>query len=254
MQVYIKEWTSRNFIKAKGRLQNANCRFSERNVLHSALCNIHPAMKSSILKPTAFVICLIPFAQLLYRAYTNDLGVNPIDTITRFTGSWSLFILLTSLTVTPLRRLTGWNDLIKYRRMIGLFAFFYALLHFSTYMVLDLYFDFGAIAKDILKRPYITVGFTALLLMIPLAITSTSAMVRRLGKRWQTLHYLVYPIAILGVVHFYWLVKSDITRPAQYGLVLAVLLGYRAYHKWCAAPSRRRVVSAVSPRQKDQAA
>ena len=212
-------------------------------------------MKSRPLKPAAFFICLLPFAQLLYRAYTDDLGANPIETITRFTGSWSLFILLACLTVTPLRRITGWNGLVKYRRMLGLFAFFYAALHFATYMILDLYFDFGAIAKDILKRPYITVGFTALLLMTPLAITSTSAMVRRLGKRWQQLHYLVYAIAVLGVIHFYWLVKSDITRPAQYGLVLALLLGYRFYVKWSAAqltPARVKA-SAVAAR-KDQTA
>ncbi len=209
----------------------------------------------SYLKPAAFLICLIPFGQLLYRAYTNELGANPIDTITRFTGSWSLFILLASLVVTPLRRVTGWNELIRYRRMLGLFAFFYAALHFSTYMILDLYFDFSAIAKDILKRPYITVGFSALILMIPLALTSTSGMIRRLGKRWQQLHYWVYVIAILGVIHFYWLVKSDITRPAQYGLVLALLLGYRLYHKWFAAPAaQRRGRTAVTVARKDQAA
>lgn len=209
----------------------------------------------SYLKPLAFIICLIPFGQLLYRAYANDLGVNPIDTITRFTGSWSLFILLATLAVTPLRRITGRNDLIRYRRMLGLFAFFYAALHFSTYMVLDLYFDFSAIAKDILKRPYITVGFSALVLMIPLAATSTSGMIRRLGKRWQQLHYLVYVIAILGVIHFYWLVKSDISRPAQYGLVLILLLGIRLYYKWSAASApRRRALSAVAATRKDQAA
>jgi len=209
----------------------------------------------SYLKPVAFIICLIPFGQLLYRAYTNDLGANPIETITRFTGSWSLLILLATLAVTPLRRLTGWNELIRYRRMLGLFAFSYAALHFATYMILDLYFDFSAIAKDILKRPYITVGFTALVFMISLAVTSTSTMIRRLGKRWQQLHYLVYAIAILGVIHFYWLVKSDITRPAQYGLVLALLLGYRLYHKWFAAPAaQRRGRTAVAAARKDQAA
>lgn len=209
----------------------------------------------SYLKPVAFIICLIPFGQLLYRAYTNDLGANPIETITRFTGSWSLLILLASLAVTPLRRITGWNELIRYRRMLGLFAFSYAALHFATYMVLDLYFDFSAIAKDILKRPYITVGFTALVFMISLAVTSTSAMIRRLGKRWQQLHYLVYVIGILGVIHFYWLVKSDITRPAQYGLVLALLLGYRLYHKWFAAPApQRRGKTAVAAARKDQTA
>jgi sulfoxide reductase heme-binding subunit YedZ len=208
----------------------------------------------SYLKPVAFILCLIPFGQLLYRAYTNDLGANPIETITRFTGSWSLLILLASLAVTPLRRLTGWNELIRYRRMLGLFAFSYAALHFATYMVLDLYFDFSAIAKDILKRPYITVGFSALMLMIPLAITSNSKMIRRLGKRWQQLHYLVYAIAILGVIHFYWLVKADITRPAQYGLVLALLLGFRLYHKWAAASApQRRAVPTVTAARKDQA-
>jgi len=212
-------------------------------------------MKSSLLKPAAFLICLVPFGQLVYRAYIEDLGANPIEAITRFTGSWSLLILLASLAVTPLRRLTGWNELIRYRRMFGLFAFSYATLHFATYMILDLYFDFSAIAKDILKRPYITVGFTALVLMIPLAITSTSAMIRRLGKRWQQLHFLVYVIAILGVIHFYWLVKSDITRPAQYGLVLALLLGYRLYHKWFAAPApHRRGKTAVAAARKDQTA
>ena len=183
------------------------------------------------LKPAAFIVCLIPLGQLVYGYYSDDLTDNPIEYITRFTGSWSLFILLASLTVTPLRRLTGWNEVIKLRRMLGLFAFSYAALHFSTYMVLDLFFDFAAIAKDILKRPYITVGFSAFVLMIPLAVTSTAGMIRRLGKRWQQLHYLVYVIAILGVLHFYWLVKADIRRPVQYGAVLTVLLGARLAFK-----------------------
>ena len=181
----------------------------------------------SWLKPLVFLLCLIPFGQLAYNAYSGDLGVNPIETITRFTGSWALIFLLGSLAVTPLRRLTRWNELIKFRRMLGLFAFSYALAHFSTYLVLDLFFDWAAIGKDILKRPYITAGFTAFVLMIPLAITSTAAMIRRLGKRWQQLHRLVYLAAIGGVIHFYWLVKADIRRPAQYGAVLALLLGYR---------------------------
>jgi sulfoxide reductase heme-binding subunit YedZ len=184
------------------------------------------------LKPALFAVCLIPLGQLTLNAYRGDLGANPIETITRFTGSWSLIILIASLAVTPLRRITGKNELIKLRRMLGLFAFFYAALHFATYMVLDLYFDFPAIVKDVLKRPYITVGFTAFVLMIPLAATSTAGMIRRLGKRWQQLHYLVYVSAILGVVHFYWLVKADIRRPVQYGAVLAVLLAYRLVAKW----------------------
>ena len=184
------------------------------------------------LKPLLFLLCAIPAAQLAYEAYIGDLGVNPIEYITRFTGSWSLIILIASLAVTPLRRLTGRNELIKLRRMIGLFAFFYACLHFATYIGLDLFFDFGAIGKDILKRPYITIGFLAFVIMVPLAATSTAGMIRRLGKRWQQLHRLVYVAAIAGVIHFYWLVKADISRPAQYGAVLALLLGFRLFVKW----------------------
>jgi len=180
-----------------------------------------------LVKSAAFLICLIPLGQLVFNYYSDNLTANPIEYITRFTGSYALLILLSSLAVTPLRKLTGWNELIKLRRMLGLFAFFYAALHFATYMVLDLFFDFSAIGKDILKRPYITVGFSALVLMIPLALTSNAAMIRRLGKRWQQLHYLVYGIAMLGVVHFYWLVKADIRRPVQYGTALALLLGFR---------------------------
>jgi sulfoxide reductase heme-binding subunit YedZ len=179
------------------------------------------------LKPILFLICLIPFGQLAYGAYIDDLSANPIEFITRFTGSWALIILIASLAVTPVRRITGWNELIKFRRMLGLFAFFYALMHFSTYLVLDHFFDFRAIGKDILKRPYVTAGFTAFVLMVPLAVTSTATMIRRLGKRWQQLHRLVYIAAIAGVIHFYWLVKADISRPAQYGGVLVLLLGYR---------------------------
>jgi methionine sulfoxide reductase heme-binding subunit len=184
------------------------------------------------LKAAVFIVCLIPAGQLAYAAYIGDLGVNPIEFITRFTGSWALIILIASLAVTPLRRITGWNDLIKFRRMIGLFAFFYASLHFATYLGLDLFFDFRAIGKDIVKRPYITVGFIGFVAMVPLAITSTAGMIRRLGKRWQQLHRLVYLAAIAGVIHFYWLVKADISRPAQYGAVLAVLLGFRLVVKW----------------------
>jgi sulfoxide reductase heme-binding subunit YedZ len=196
-----------------------------------------------LVKFTLFVACVIPLSQLAYNYYSDNLTANPIEYITRFTGSWALFILLASLTVTPLRRLTGWNELIKLRRMLGLFGFFYAALHFATYMVLDLFFDFSAIGKDILKRPYITVGFTALMLMIPLAVTSNARMIRRLGKRWQKLHYLAYAVAVLGVVHFYWLVKADIRRPVQYAATLALLLGYRIWVKsatlWNASRSKR---------------
>lgn len=196
-------------------------------------------------KAAVLLACLIPIGQLLYGYYQNDLTVNPIEYITRFTGSWALIFIIASLAVTPLRRLTGWHTLIKFRRMIGLFGFLYAVLHFATYMVLDLYFDFSAIAKDILKRPYITVGFSALLLMIPLAATSNAAMIRKMGKRWQQLHYLAYAVAVLGVIHFYWLVKADITRPAQYALVLALLLGYRIVARWNQARPRRTANKAV---------
>jgi methionine sulfoxide reductase heme-binding subunit len=179
------------------------------------------------LKPGVFSASLIPLGQLLTYGWTENLTANPIEFITRFTGSWALIFLVLSLSVTPLRKITGWNGLIKYRRMLGLFAFFYAMLHFATYMVLDHFFDFPAIVKDVLKRPYVTAGFTAFVALIPLAITSTAGMVRRLGKRWQQLHRLVYVAAIAAVIHFYWLVKADIRRPVQYGAVLALLLAYR---------------------------
>jgi len=189
-------------------------------------------MKFVLLKPLAFLACLFPFGQLIYNGYNGDLGANPIETITRFTGSWALTFLLVCLSVTPLRKLTGRNDFIKYRRMLGLFAFFYAALHFATFMVLDHFFDFQRIIQDVIKRPYVTAGFTGFVLMIPLALTSTAGMIRRLGKRWQQLHRLVYLVAIAGVIHFYWLVKSDISRPVQYGIVLTILLGYRLLVKW----------------------
>ena len=179
------------------------------------------------LKPILFVACLVPLGQLLYKGWIDDLTANPIEYITRFTGSWALIILLASLSVTPLRKITGWNGLIKLRRMLGLFAFFYVLLHFTTYVILDHFFDFERIVADVVKRPYVTAGFIGFVLMIPLAVTSTAAMIRRLGKRWQLLHRLVYVVAIAGVVHFYWLVKADISRPVQYGAVLALLLGWR---------------------------
>ena len=181
------------------------------------------------LRVALFVICLGPFAQLVYSAWTDNLGANPIDAITRHTGSWALIFLLVTLSVTPLRKISGWNALIKFRRMLGLFAFFYAALHFTTFLVLDHFFDFHAIVKDVMKRPYVTAGFTGFVLLIPLAITSTRGMIRRLGRRWQQLHRLVYIAAAAGVLHFYWLVKADIRRPVQYGFVLALVLGYRFF-------------------------
>lgn len=186
----------------------------------------------SALKSLFWVACLLPLGQLVYNGFTDNLGANPIETITRFTGSWTLRFLLITLAVSPLRRISGWNNLIKFRRPLGLFAFFYGLLHFSTYLVLDHFFDLHAITKDIVKRPYVTAGFSAFVLMVPLAITSTTAMMRRLGKRWQQLHRLIYLVAIAGVTHFYWLVKADIRRPVLYGAILALLLGYRLFATW----------------------
>ena len=180
------------------------------------------------IKATLFIVALLPLARLIFFGVGDRLGANPIEFITRSTGTWTLVFLLITLSVTPLRRLSGWHGLIKLRRMFGLFAFFYGCLHFTTYIWLDQFFDLAAIYKDVVKRPFITVSFPSFVLMIPLALTSTNAMVRRLGgKRWQRLHRLVYVIAIGGVIHYLWLVKKDITDPLIYALILALLLAYR---------------------------
>jgi sulfoxide reductase heme-binding subunit YedZ len=171
-----------------------------------------------------FGVCLLPLVRLIVLAGSGGLGANPIEFITRSTGTWTLVGLLLTLSVTPLRRLSGRADLIRYRRMLGLFSFFYACLHFTTYIWLDQFFDPAAIAKDIVKRPFITLGFSAFVLLAPLAATSTHAMMRRLGRRWQQLHRLIYPIALLGVIHYLWLVKKDMTEPLIYGGVLMLLL------------------------------
>lgn len=185
------------------------------------------------LKATVFVAALLPFARLAFGAAFDQLGANPIEAITRSTGTWTLVFLLVTLAVTPARRVTGWNWLLRLRRMLGLYAFFYGVLHLITYLWLDQFFDVAAILKDILKRPFITVGFAAFVLMIPLAATSTNAMVRRLGAaRWRALHRLVYVTAVCGVVHYWWLVKRDLTEPAIYAGVLALLLGYRVAAWW----------------------
>jgi sulfoxide reductase heme-binding subunit YedZ len=174
---------------------------------------------------------LIPLFKLIALGLLDDLGANPIEKIERNLGYWTLSFLVITLAVTPLRRSLGWPWLVRLRRMLGLFAFFYGGLHFLTYLVVDQFFDWPGILKDIVKRPYITVGFPAFLLMIPLAVTSTNAMIRRLGgKRWQRLHQLVYLTAVGGVVHYWWLVKKDITTPAVFASLLAVLLGYRLIH------------------------
>jgi methionine sulfoxide reductase heme-binding subunit len=178
-------------------------------------------------KPLVFLLCLVPLGVLIARGASGALGPNPVEAITHFTGDWTLRLLLATLAVTPLRRLTGQAWLVRFRRMLGLFAFFYAVLHVTTYLWLDRFFDLGTIAEDVLKRPYITVGFAAFVLMVPLAITSTQGWIRRLGRRWKTLHRAVYAIGVLGVLHYLWLVKADLLEPAIYGVILAVLLGMR---------------------------
>ncbi len=175
-----------------------------------------------------FFACLAPLFLLVWRAYNAELTANPIEFITHFTGDWTIRLIVATLAISPLRRLLAFPALIRYRRMVGLFAFFYGSLHFLTYFWLDKFFDFHAIAKDVVKRPFITAGFTAFALMVPLAATSTAGWIRRLGgKRWQRLHRLIYVTAIAAVAHYYWLVKSDVRLPVLYGTLVALELGQR---------------------------
>lgn len=185
------------------------------------------------LKAGLFVLCLLPAIWLSMRTFGVwglGLGANPVEELLHECGKWGLKLLLATLAITPLRRLTGWNALIRFRRMLGLFCFFYILMHFLIYAGLDQRFDLHYIIEDVIERPYITLGMLGLTLLIPLAVTSTNAMMRKLGKRWQKLHRLVYVIAILGVWHFYWQVKLDTLEPTLYAGILTVLLGERIYH------------------------
>lgn len=197
-------------------------------------------LRGRFLKPIVFVACLIPLALLVWNGVRDALGANPVEAVTRETGRWTLYLLFVTLAVTPLRRATGWNALQRLRRMLGLFAFFYAALHFTTYVWLDAWFDLAVIAEDIVKRPYITVGFSAFVLLIPLAVTSTDAMQNRLRRNWQRLHRLVYAIGVLAVLHFWWLVKIDITEPARFALALGVLFAARLV--WWRRRRRRAAV------------
>jgi sulfoxide reductase heme-binding subunit YedZ len=201
-----------------------------------------------VLKTIVFVVALVPLARLAAGVFLFPewLGANPAEFITRSTGDWTLRFLLITLAVTPLRKLFGWHALASFRRMLGLYAFFYGLVHLSSYVAFDHVFDVMEILKDIVKRPFITVGFTALVLLLPLAVTSTNRMVQRLGaKRWLALHRLVYVIAPLGVLHFWWMVKRDVTEPAIYAAILAALLGYRVWTK--VKDQRRRARPARGP-------
>jgi len=185
-------------------------------------------MKLRLTKVAIFLAALIPLALLAWKALHDGLGANPVEVITHSTGDWTLILILTTLSITPLRRITRQYWLISVRRMIGLFAFFYGTLHFLTYIWLDKFFDTPEMLKDIVKRPFITIGFSAFVLMIPLALTSTAWSIRRLGgKNWQRLHRLIYLTAILGVIHYIWLVKADRRKPIEYGIVLSILLLYR---------------------------
>ena len=193
-----------------------------------------------IWKPLVFALCLVPVVLVITDALelTGRLGANPVEEILDRFGNWALRFIMITLAVTPLRRITDWNWLSRFRRMFGLFTFFYALLHFLTWLILDQGLLLSAIFEDLVKRPFITIGFAALLLLAMLAATSTNAARRRLGRRWQTLHNATYVIAILGVWHYWWQVKKDITEPLIYAGILAVLLGARVI--WRQARKRRR--------------
>ncbi len=201
-------------------------------------------MAVSRAKPWVFAASLVPLGLLVWAAATGGLTANPIEDITHRTGDWALRFLLLALAVTPIRKVTGWGWVAGYRRMLGLFAFFYASLHFSTYLVLDFFFDFTLIFDDIVERRYVTAGFAGFLMLVPLALTSTQGMIRRLGgARWRQLHRLAYVAAIAGVVHYLWLVKIDIRPPLVYAAILAVLLGSRVWFHYAKRPARAVVAT-----------
>jgi sulfoxide reductase heme-binding subunit YedZ len=192
-----------------------------------------------LLKPLVFLLALVPAGYLAYRTYINDLGANPAETLQLDTGGWALKFLLITLAITPVRRLTGWNRVIQYRRMVGLFAFFYACLHVLTYIVLDKYFAFGEMLADVGKRPFITAGFVAFVSMVPLAVTSTKGWIRRLGRRWQALHRLIYLSGVAAAIHFVWKVKVAVGEPVYYAIAVALLLAFRVFWQLRSAKSLR---------------
>ena len=202
----------------------------------------------TLLKAALFLAALVPAGALVYGFYTNDLTANPGDYITDQTGTWILGSLFASLSITPLRRLTGWNDLIKLRRMLGLFAFFYAVLHMLTWVVFVHYFEVSFMIEDVVKRPFITVGMTVFVILFALTLTSNRFAMRKLGRRWQSLHRLAYVAAIGGVIHFWWLVKADITEPRRWAVGLAVLLGLRAWWAYRKRASSRASLQRAAAR------
>jgi sulfoxide reductase heme-binding subunit YedZ len=185
-----------------------------------------------LIKRLAFVAALLPAAALAYNAYTGDLSANPVDYIEDFTGDWTIAMIVISLCVTPIRRLTKWNAIIRLRRMLGLFAFFYATLHVATWIALVSFFDVPTMLEDISMRPFIMVGMATFLILLTLAVTSNQLSIRRLGRRWATLHRLVYIAAVGAVVHFWQLVKADTTEPRRWAVVVALLLGFRIWWTW----------------------
>ena len=202
------------------------------------------------IKTVLFAAALVPFGRLVLFAFLDRLGANPIEFITRSSGDWTLYFLCFTLAVTPLRRLLNWHWLLKLRRMLGLFAFFYAALHFTTFLWFDHFFDIDEMLKDVVKRPFITVGFAAFVLLIPLALTSTNRMVRRLGgKRWQWLHRLIYLIAPLAILHFWWMKagKHDFAQPIVFGAIVAALLLVRVYWSVARRRSRERGMAPARP-------
>jgi len=208
-------------------------------------CASLPERRLVAVKGLLFVVCLMPLLRLAWGAWQGELGANPIEFVTRALGDWTLNFLLITLTVSPLRKLTGWHWLLRLRRMLGLYVFFYAVLHLTTYLWFDQFFDWSAIARDILKRPFITIGMSAFVLLIPLAATSSNAMIRRLGgRRWQQLHRSIYVIAIFAVVHYWWMVKLDIRQPLAYAIILALLLALRAL--WREQERRRQLAGAYA--------
>ena len=195
-----------------------------------------PGSKSflTLTKTALWLLCLAPAMVMLLGVFQLggvNLGANPIEELLHRCGDWGLRILLVTLAITPLRHWTGWSWLVRYRRLLGLFAFFYVLMHFVIYLWLDRQLDLGSVIEDIAKRPYITIGMVALAMLVPLAVTSTRGMMRLLGRRWKKLHQLVYPVAILGVWHFWWQVKADILEPLIYALIVTVLLGVRVWRR-----------------------
>jgi len=211
---------------------------------------MNSAQRNRALQFFAITAGLLPAASLIALALTDGLGANPIEEVTHVTGDWALRFLIASLSVTPLRRLFGWRWVAPLRRTLGLTAFGYACSHFLTFLVLDHFFDWRGIAEDVLERRYVTAGFAAFLCLVPLAATSTRAMIRRLGRRWVSLHRLAYLAATLGVIHFLWLVKSDLREPLVYAAVLALLLGlrlgFRLAHSRSSKPSAKDVKSRIS--------